>query len=115
MKTARQHNSEAGVGEVEIRADAVDYEDGLHNDILDECLRRGWIAFHGSMAHSTFRTPGEPDFVILADGARLFLVECKTRTGKLTKDQQAIAAWARKLGFTIHLIRSMSAFMELTK
>lgn len=100
-------------GDQELARTAVTHEADLHNDILAECRRRGWIPFHGSMAHSTFRTPGEPDFVILADGGRLLLVECKTKTGKLSADQQAIAAWARKLGFQIHIVRSFAAFLTL--
>lgn len=86
----------------------------LHAAVLDECRQRGWIAFHGSMAHSTFRTPGEPDFVILTDGGGLLLVECKSCEGKLSVDQQAIAAWARKLSHTIHVVRSIKDFLQVT-
>lgn len=90
-------------------------EGELHSQIIQECARRGWIVFHGSMANRTFRTPGEPDFVILADPSRVFLIECKTRTGKLSTDQQAIAAWATKLGHTIHVVRSIEEFINITK
>lgn len=91
----------------------VELESQLHSEILEECKRRGWIAFHGSMAHKTFRTPGEPDLVILRDNGRLTLVECKTATGKLSVDQQAIAAWANKLGHTVHLVRSFEDFINI--
>jgi len=104
-------------------SDADIRESDLHADILNECKRRGWIAFHGSMAHSTFRTPGEPDFVILADAAlpftsdpakpRIFLIEVKTRVGKLSPDQLAIHAWAAKLGHTVHVVRSFAEFLEV--
>src|SRR5512146_2355709 len=70
--------------------DAVEHEGDLHNQILDECRRRGWIAFHGSMAKATARTLGEPDFTILADGGRKFFVECKSKTGKLSLYQIAL-------------------------
>lgn len=93
-------------------AEGVEVEAELHEDIRKECLRRGWLPFHGSMAHSTFRTEGEPDFVILRDGGRFLLVECKTRTGKLSTAQQAIAAWARRLGHRIHVVRSMKEFSQ---
>jgi Holliday junction resolvase len=89
------------------------HEAELHRQIAEEIKRRGWLAFHGSMAHSTFRTPGEPDFVILADGGKVILVECKSRTGKLSVDQQAIAAWAEKLGHKVHVVRSMQEFLEV--
>lgn len=65
------------------------------------------------MAHSTFRTPGEPDFVILAEGGRALLIECKTRKGKLSPEQRAIVAWANKLGHTVHVVRSFGEFIAL--
>jgi hypothetical protein len=89
-------------------------EADLHAQIFDECRRRGWIAFHGSMAERTHRTAGEPDFQILCDGGKLLLIECKTRTGKLSIEQQAIIAHAAKLGHTIHVVRSFSEFLDLT-
>ena len=92
----------------------VEEESTLHDQILDECKKRGWLAFHGSMAHRTFRTPGEPDFIILANG-RIFFVECKTRAGKLSIAQSAMIAHAAKLGHTIHVVRSFREFLEIVK
>lgn len=94
-------------------SDGVDDESELHRAILTECDRRGWIAFHGSMARRTFRTEGEPDFVILADGGATILVEAKTRTGKLSTAQLGIQAWAKKLDHTIHVVRSLSDFLNV--
>ena len=88
-------------------------ERDLHSEIFDECRRRGWIAFHGSMAERTHRTAGEPDFICLCDGGKLLMVECKTARGKLSKEQQAMIAHARKLGHTIHVVRSMEEFLRL--
>jgi len=92
---------------------SVSKESELHKAIIDECKRRGWIAFHGSMAHQTFRTEGEFDFTILADGGRVLLVECKTKTGKLSPEQAAIHHWAKKLGHQPHVVRSFNEFVEL--
>lgn len=89
------------------------HERDLHSQIFDECRRRGWIAFHGSMAERTHRTEGEPDFTILCDGGKLLMVECKTRVGKLSIAQQAMAAHARKLGHMIHVVRSMEEFLKI--
>lgn len=94
-------------------ASAVSDEALLHNQIISECKRRGWIAFHGSMAHSTFRTEGEPDFVILADGGKVFLIECKTAKGKLSPAQLGIKAWAKRLGSEIHVCRSFADFLDV--
>ena len=84
----------------------------LHEEIFDECRRRGWIALHGSMAERTCRTLGEPDFVILADGGRVLLVECKSRSGKLSPAQAALKHHAEKLGHTVQVVRSMEEFLE---
>ena len=86
----------------------------LHEQILDECRRRGWIAFHGSMTHRTHRTIGEPDFVILADRGRCLLVEVKGTSGKVTAEQAALHAWAAKLDHTVHVVRSLTEFLALT-
>ena len=92
-----------------------DRESTLHGKVFEECRRRGWIALHGSMAHITHRTAGEPDFVILADNGRTIYVECKTAKGKLSIEQQAMAAHANKLGHTIHLVRSIEEFLAITQ
>lgn len=91
----------------------VSKESELHAAILAECKKRGWIAFHGSMAHQTFRTDGEPDFVILADAGRVFLIEAKAKNGKLSPAQAAIHAWASKLGHTVHVVRSFDDFCAI--
>lgn len=96
-----------------LKAGGVDKESELHRDILNEVKRRGWIAFHGSMAHRTFRCPGEPDFLILGDGGRFFMVECKTKTGKVSVEQNAIMAWAKKLNHQIHVVRSFDEFLAI--
>jgi Holliday junction resolvase len=84
----------------------------LHDDILTECRRRGWIALHSRMDMAATLTVGAPDFVILAEG-RILLIEVKTRTGKLSPAQQALHAWARKLGHEVNVVRSVEEFNAL--
>ena len=93
----------------------VSREAELHEAIFSECRRRGWIALHGSMAERTCRTLGEPDFVILANRGRVLFVECKTKTGKLSPAQEALKFHAEKLDHTIHVVRSLDAFLAITK
>ena len=121
LQAAQHHKIRAKLEKVDANA-PVEREADLHQMIVDECKRRGWIAFHGSMAHSTFRTPGEPDFIILPDVGRMshfksnvWLIECKTRKGKLSPAQLAIHAWAAKLGHTVHVVRSFAEFLEVVK
>ena len=96
-------------------ADAVEVESDLHDAIIKYCKHKGWIYFHGSMAHRTFRVTGEPDFQICADHGRTFLIECKTANGKLTSEQLGLALWAERLGHKIHLVRSVAEFLEVVK
>lgn len=98
--------SEEGMRESRSEAD-------LHDAIIAECRRRGWIAFHGSMAHRTHRTIGEPDFVILAEGGRMLLVECKSATGKVKSEQIALHAMAGRLGHHVHVVRSIEEFVGI--
>lgn len=92
---------------------AVVREEDLHDQISEECRRRNWVAFHGSMVHRTHRTMGEPDYIILRDGGRLLMVECKSRTGKRSTAQLAMAVLADRVGHTVHVVRSFSDFLSL--
>jgi hypothetical protein len=106
-------------------------ESELHEQIFAECRRRGWIALHGAMSERTHRTAGEPDFILMGqrDLAKdptyagkvespwmvpaVYFIECKTRIGKLSTDQAAMAAHAAKLGHTIHVVRSFEEFLKI--
>lgn len=85
----------------------------LHDDIIDYCRRAGWIYFHGRMDHKTFRSQGEPDFHILADHGRTFLIECKSKTGKPSLDQLSVICQAEHLGHKIPVIQSFAEFLAI--
>jgi hypothetical protein len=91
---------------------AVAKESDLHAQIMDYCRQMGWVFFHGAMCERTHRTCGEPDFIIFREGQCL-LVECKSKTGKLSPDQQAIAHQLGNLKHTVHVVRSMEEFRRL--
>jgi hypothetical protein len=55
---------------------------------------------------------GCPDFALFYHGHTL-LLECKTRSGKLSDDQRDWAHLAEDQGFPVHVIRSMSEFHKL--
>lgn len=97
------------------KAGAVEREGNLHDEIIDYCREHGWLYFHGSMAHKTYRTAGEPDFHIWASDGRKFAFECKSRLGKLSTAQLGVIAHAKHLGHTVHAIGSMAEFKELVK
>ena len=95
-------------------ADGVAREIDLHNDILSECRRRGWLVIHGRTDRPATVTVGSPDFVILADQGRTIYVEAKARREKRSMEQLAFHAWAARLGHTIHVVRNMDEFLNLT-
>lgn len=97
------------------KSGAVADETELHNEIIEYCKDRRWLYFHGSMAHETKRTPGEPDFEILADRGRVFFVECKAKGGKLSTDQRAVIQWAAMLGHTVHVVVNMDEFRRIVE
>ena len=87
-------------------------ESKLHAEINDECKRRRWLAFHGSMAHRSRRTIGEPDYVIAAPDGRVFFIEAKTKTGKLSTEQLAVGHLLNALGQRYAVVRSISEFID---
>ncbi len=87
-------------------------ERDLHEAILKECRARGFITIHSRMDRPSTTAIGSPDFVVVTPLAVLF-IEAKSRTGKLTKEQQNMRAWFEKLGQTCHIIRTMEEFRAL--
>jgi hypothetical protein len=96
-----------------VLSEPVSDESELHNAIIEYCKSKGWQYLHGSMAERTHRTLGEPDFIILAHGSQLRMVECKSKAGKLSLDQQAFIAHAKKNGHVVYVVRSMDEFEKL--
>lgn len=97
------------------RRKGVEKESELHNDIAAYCRSRGWLAFHGSMAQRSHRSLGEPDFTIFADAGRVFVVEAKTRNGKLRPEQLGVKVMLETLGHghRYAVVRSMEDFLKL--
>lgn len=93
--------------------DAAEKESDLHEAIINECNRRGWCAVHSRMDRATTVQIGTPDFIIFADAGRVFAVECKSKTGKLSTEQLATQAWLKRLGHTLHVVRSFREFIEV--
>lgn len=87
-------------------------ESDLHRQIMEFCQNKGWLCFHGSMAHKTYRTIGEPDLTICADKGRTFFVECKKKGGKPTREQLAMIAMLKKLGHKAEIVWSLKEFTD---
>lgn len=93
--------------------ESVEDESDLHCGIIAECKRRTWICLHGSMAHRSHRTVGEPDCIVIADRGRVFFLECKRKGGKPTKEQSAMIAWLTHLGASAHVVYSMAEVVAI--
>jgi len=88
-------------------------ESDLHDQILDECKRRGWYVVHSRMDKATTCGVGTPDFVIAMENGKTLWVEAKSRQGKARPEQFAVAAWLTKLGHTWAIVRSMKDFTRV--
>lgn len=95
--------------------DGVERESDLHEYVAGRCRANGWLFFHGSMAHRTHRTLGEPDFIVACERGVTLFVECKSRSGKVTPEQQAVIAMASRLGHSASVISSRNEWDALEK
>lgn len=103
-------------GPVEAKSDnpGVDLEIPLHRAILKLCAEKGWVAMYSNPSQRTGRNLGEPDFSLYAHGGRHWLIECKTAKGKLSDEQEWMHGRLRRLGQTVHIVRSIEDFQEIT-
>jgi len=95
-----------------VDGEAVSREQRLHEQIITECRARRWLVIHSRMDRPTTQGLGVPDFVILADKGRLFLVEAKARQGKMSIAQLAFEIQCEGLGHKVHLVRSLANFID---
>jgi hypothetical protein len=105
----------AGNVTAQIPGDAAEREiEELHYPILQWCKDQGaaYIRARSDMMSTIQR--GAPDFTIFHQG-RVFLIECKSRTGKLKPEQIGWAMMAERNKFQVHVVRSMAEFMEIVK
>lgn len=86
---------------------------GLHNPIIAECKRRGWRYVHSDPYRPSTCGEGVCDFIIFADCGRVFYIECKSRSGKLSSEQVIFVSWLSRLGHKVHVIQSMREFYDI--
>jgi len=100
--------------EVPIAADPGTEIRALHRPIIEWCERQvPRVPYIHSRTDVPSSIPvGMQDFTIFYKG-QCFCIECKTRTGKLDKDQQSWAYLMAAQGWTVHIIRSVEQFLEL--
>lgn len=90
----------------------VSRESDLHDQIMADIRRRGWLAVHSRMDMATTTAVGVPDFVIMGDKGRMWWIECKATGGKLTPEQQAFHAQAKHLGHIVTTVWNFDGYIQ---
>ena len=85
----------------------------LHNQIIRECRRRGWVYVHSNPTKKATNQPGTPDFIIYGPAGYVLSVECKTATGRLSKEQTNFKREVEALGHVYHIVRSLDHFNQI--
>lgn len=93
-------------------AKSVVREKDLHEEIINECARREWIAFHSRMDRRPTNQVGTPDFIIATNDGRTFYIECKRPGAKCTPAQNAMLAWLKKNQQKWAVVTSLQEFIE---
>jgi hypothetical protein len=92
----------------------VESESLLHEQIMDYCKSRGWIAFHSRMDKPQHATLGMPDFVIATDDGRTIYAECKKKGAKCSPAQNAVLAWLAHNKQICGVVTTLEEFAALT-
>lgn len=86
----------------------------LHAEIIEVCTTRNWPYVHSRMDRKTTTKKGVPDFGIITNKGTVW-VECKGPETKTSPAQRIFIAMAKKLGTTVHIVRSMDDFWEAVR
>ena len=95
----------------------VEREADLHRDIMDFCDRQQpwpWKYIRCRMDRESTITEGAHDFTIFGIYPLCILVEAKARNEKQKPKQLIWAAEMARLGWTVHVVRSMPEFLSIT-
>lgn len=100
---------------VRITSDApVELESPLQEECIAYAKSKGWWTLWSRMDLRTTTPLGTPDLIVFADRGRVFIVEAKTRKGKLRPAQLGVKIRLESLGHTVHVVRSLREFVEAT-
>lgn len=95
--------------------DAGEEIEKLHRPALKWLRENGHSFIYNRPDRASTGTPGAPDLVVAAGGGRILFIEFKTKSGKLSREQVTWHHLAATAGHTVHVVRSIEAFMELMK
>jgi hypothetical protein len=88
----------------------------LHDDIIRYCNAQWprWKYIHARTDQRPTIAVGCQDFTIFAPG-RVLCIECKRADGKPDHDQLIWHKEMEMLGHTVHIVRSLSEFLEVAR
>lgn len=89
----------------------------LHRRIMEFCGNQfpRWKYVHDRTDIPTGKEDGISDFCIIAPGGRLFIIECKSATGKQTHAQMCWQKEVEMLGHKYHLVISFDEFLKVVE
>lgn len=90
---------------------------GLQEKIQAWCDRQWprWLTIWARTDKPSTIGVGIHDFTIFGPYPICICVECKTKTGKLSEDQRNWAFEMARLGWAVHIVRSMEEFEQVVK
>lgn len=114
-KADRQAQGKAGILPEEVTAkQELEAERDLQTNMVGILNQRGLFFFHPPMKRTKGIPEGWPDFTIWFLGGHCILVEAKTLTGKLSKEQEKLHGdYWQKTGFEVFVVRELKEFCEL--
>jgi hypothetical protein len=74
-----------------------------------------WPYIHSRMDMMSTISVGAPDFVVFAEGGRVFPIECKTKIGKLSTEQLGWQLMLGRSGHKYYVVRCIEDFLEIIK
>jgi len=100
-----------------VPADAPAREMALHEQIMRHCESQWpkWKYIRARSDRQSTIAEGAQDFTIFLPAGRVLLVECKSKTGKLSPAQRDWAHEMSLLGHTVHEVRSFDEFLTAIK
>lgn len=90
-------------------------ERDLHEAIIQYCNSQWprWKFVHSRMDKRSTVDVGSHDFTIFLPKSRIICVECKTKTGKLSREQSGWEKEMEMLEHRVHVVRSFDEFLSL--
>ena len=90
-------------------------DEGLENDlqskVIAHCKKNGWPCFHDRSFKKN--EPGWPDNFIFLENGKVLLIELKSSSGTLRKEQIALRLVMGWLGHEIHVAKSFKAVLAI--